>query len=124
MKKRRDELLQELESAMIEEETRVDADPESSQALLESLDLHFSDPNVPADLIQIRLPSVSRSSPAGVTEIYVEDNNLQAPLPAPPLMTTEVHDIDNDDLGKTTAKIEAIRKEYESKRSCLFCFVW
>ena len=129
MKKERTKLLLRLKLAMLEEETRK---AEGGDLLLESLDEHYKTPDVPKELLRqssaLPEPSPHRSSPQCVSEIRVDLNNgprgaLPPPPPVapstPPPNMPSLEQEEDDDLGKQAAKIEAIRREYES--ASFFC---
>ena len=126
MKKERTKLLLRLKLAMLEEETRK---TEEGDLLLESLDEHYKTPDVPKELLR---QSSARSSPQCVSEIRVNSNDDPGgvlppppPLPLPVAPSTPPPSVlcleqeDDDDLGKQAAKIEDIRREYES--ASFFC---
>ena len=128
MKKERTKLLLRLKLAMLEEETRK---TEGGNLLFESLHEHYKTPDVPNELLRqssaLPEPSPHRSSPQCVSEIRVEPNNdprgvLPPPPPAAPTIpppNMPSLEQEDDDLGKQAAKIEAIRREYES--ASFFC---
>jgi len=126
MKKERTKLLLRLKLAMSEEETRKS---EGGDWLLESLDEHYKTPDVPKELLRqssgIRPESTPhQSSPQCVSDVLLDSNN-DPPPPAPstpPPILPSLDDDEHDDLGKQAAKIDAIRREYES--ASVFCGLW
>ena len=130
MKKERTKLLLRLKLAMLEEETRK---TEGGELLLESLDEHYKTPDVPKELLRqsstIQESSPRRSSPQCVSEIHVDSNkDPQGVLPPPPPVMPSTPppsvpslelDVDDSEDLKQAARIEAIRREYES--ASFFC---
>jgi len=134
MKKRRARLLRDLRLAMMDEQTQAAVEPAASKDLLKSLDEHFSVSGEHDEPRREDAPLSSRSrtppSPQCVSEVYVDTSSKRseqdiAPLPPPRTLDVvkrqeERQPEEVDDLGKTEARIAAVRKEYEAS-SCNFC---
>lgn len=127
MKKRRATLLRDLRLAMMDEQTRAAVGPEASKDLLKSLDEHFSDEPLREDA-PLSPRNRTPPSPQCVSEVYVDRKSSEQEIgPLPPPRTLDVvqrqeehQPVEVDDLGKTEARIAAMRKEYEAS-SCNFC---
>ena len=135
MKKERTKLLLRLKLAILEEETRTTEGSDlfvESFDNLDSLDEHYKASDLPKELLRQtsaleKSHSSRQNSPrcasSIATELQINANTESPPPPAaasaPPPRTPFLEVEEDDDLGKQAAKIEAIRKEYES--TSFFC---
>ena len=136
MKKERTKLLLRLKLAILEEETRKTEGSDlfvESFDNLDSLDEHYKASDLPIELLALQKSTSSgqnspRCASSIATELQINTNTesreglpppppsaASAPPPRMPFLEVE----EDDDLGKQAAKIEAIRKEYES--TSFFC---
>lgn len=135
MKKERTKLLLRLKLAILEEETRTTEGSDlfvESFDNLDSLDEHYKASDLPKELLRQttaleKSNSSRQNSPrcasSIATELQINANTESPPPPAaasaPPPRMPFLEVEEDDDLGKQAAKIEAIRKEYES--TSFFC---